>query len=240
MTRSPYRPWLLLLLAGCLLAYALQQRMISIPDRWNPWAPLNIDDRYNWLTRWKLMRVSGDAQACLDLLAETGMRFTVVPDRSTGPGCGFRTAVRIERTATAAVEPFTLSCRTALSLAFWERHVLQVEASAYFDQRVARIEHFGSYACRNVYSREGASRSRHATADALDMAGFVLDDGRSVRIVNDWPGETMNETDHAKGLFLDALHDGACRYFDTVLGPDYNTAHADHFHVDRGGYRLCR
>jgi len=36
------------------------------------------------------------------------------------------------------------------------------------------------------------------------------------------------------------VRDGACRFFDVVLGPDYNDAHRDHFHLDMGAYRACR
>ena len=39
-------------------------------------------------------------------------------------------------------------------------------------------------------------------------------------------------TDDAKTQFLRAVHAGACRYFGTVLGPEANTAHRNHFHFD--------
>jgi hypothetical protein len=42
------------------------------------------------------------------------------------------------------------------------------------------------------------------------------------------------------GQFLCDLRDGACRVFDSVLGPEYNAAHRNHFHLDRGDYRMCR
>lgn len=93
---------------------------------------------------------------------------------------------------------------------------------------------FGSYACRNVYDREAAPRSRHATADALDVAAFVLGDGRRIHVLGAW-----NAGD-AQGRFLRDVRDAACRYFDAVLGPDYNAAHRNHLHLDRGPYRVCR
>jgi hypothetical protein len=36
------------------------------------------------------------------------------------------------------------------------------------------------------------------------------------------------------------VRDGACGTWETVLGPEYNAAHRDHFHLDRGPYRICR
>jgi hypothetical protein len=43
-----------------------------------------------------------------------------------------------------------------------------------------------------------------------------------------------------EGRFLDAAHDGACDFFNIVLGPRYNRLHANHFHLDMGGFRFCR
>ncbi len=187
----------------------------------------------NFLTGYKLSRLSSNDALCKQVLAQTAIRFEPVEDRETGPSCGFRNAVRIERTSMSVTAPFALTCRAAVSLALWERHVLQPTAEAHFNQRVSRLEHFGSYSCRNVYGRPEATRSRHATAEALDVAGFVLADGHRVRVVRDWK-ETSPES-----RFLHDVRDGACRFFDGVLSPDYNAAHRDHLHLDRGMYRMC-
>ncbi|WP_240636123.1 extensin family protein [Caldimonas tepidiphila] len=97
------------------------------------------------------------------------------------------------------------------------------------------LEHYGSYACRNVYGRTEGRRSRHATADALDVAGFVLADGRRIRVQQHW-----HEGDDVAARFLREVHRGACRFFDGVLGPGYNVAHRDHLHLERGPSRICR
>jgi hypothetical protein len=42
--------------------------------------------------------------------------------------------------------------------------------------------------------------------------------------------------------FLRAAHASACKYFGTVLGPEANTDHVNHFHVDmapRRGHNFC-
>lgn len=240
--------WLAPLLMVALAAWAVHSGRLAIPERWNPWAPLRIDATPNLLTPYKLARASQDRLACRTALAQAGMELVQLDDRVTGEHCGFANAVRIERTSVAVGEPFSLSCRAALSLAMWERHVLQQAAQANLGARVRRIEHFGSYACRNLYGEQGRRRSQHATADALDIAAFVLEDGRRVSVLADWtPAASMPAADAGaparpgpKGAFLRALHDGACDYFDVVLGPDYNRAHADHFHFDRGAARVCR
>jgi hypothetical protein len=213
---------------------AIRAGYLQIPDRYNPWAPLVLDAEPNFLTRVKLARLSKDRQLCQDVLASSGFAYATLPDRITGYACGFHNAVRIERTSVRVGEPFSLSCRAAVSLALWERHALQPQALALFGQRVARIEHYGSYACRNVYGRPRATRSRHATAEALDIAGFILEDGSRIRVLKDW------SEGRVEAKFLHAVRDGACEFFDGVLSPDYNAAHEDHFHLDRGTYRVCR
>src|SRR4051794_6583756 len=176
--------WVVLGVVGaCWLALgALALNLVTVPPAWNPWAPLSVDDPPNALTRYKLARLSHDAPACRATLAGAAVRFTPLPDRTTGAGCGFDDAVRIEATTARVDPPFALSCRSAVALALWERHVLQPAASATFGQPVARLLHFGSYACRNVYGLPDARRSQHATADALDVAGFVLADGTRIRV----------------------------------------------------------
>ena len=244
---------LLFLLLIVLVAWALWSGALRVPDAWNPWAPLRIDEPPGLLTRLKFDRATADRGACRTLLEQARLRASPLEDRGTGPGCGFDNAFRISRTSVAVGEPFALTCRAALSLAMWERHQLQQAAQRHLGSRVERIEHFGSYACRNLYGREGGRRSQHATADAFDIAGFVLEDGRRIRVVSDWArpaaGDAAGEaavqgngpaSPSSEAAFLRELRDGACDWFDAVLGPDYNAAHADHFHFDRGRARICR
>lgn len=224
----------LLLLASVALAWAVHAGRIEVPPHLNPWAPLELRAEPGFLTRFKLARLSRDDALCRTVLATSGFAYEPLPDGDTGDGCGLRNAVRVRATGVNPSAPFAASCRLAVSLALWEQHVLQPAARAHLGQPVARLEHFGSYACRNVYGRPSGRRSRHATADALDVAGVVLADGRRVRVAADWQG------DGREALFLRALRDGACRVFDGVLGPEYNAAHADHLHLERSGFRICR
>jgi hypothetical protein len=226
------RVFALLVVAVAIVAFAVDRGAIRIPNELNPWATLDLTAPPNFLTRHKLSRLSRDPEQCFSVLTTTGYEYTSVDDESTGTNCGFHNAVRIARTSAQVGSEFALTCRTAISLALWERHVLQPLARQRYGVEVAKIEHFGSYSCRNVYGRPNATRSRHATAEAFDVAGFVLTNGERIRIINDWTGP------HAP--FLNAVRDGACRFFDGVLSPDYNAAHRDHFHFDRGPYRTCR
>jgi hypothetical protein len=118
--------------------------------------------------------------------------------------------------------------------------VLQPAARARLGTHVTRLEHFGSYACRGVYGREDARRSSHATADALDVAAFRLGDGRRLRVARDHRLTAKQPEEDIAG-FLDRVQQGACATFSVVLGPAYNAAHRDHFHLEyTSGWHFCR
>jgi hypothetical protein len=235
MSRRAFRfAELIVALAASLAALALARGWLAIPPEWSPRVPLDLDAPPNLMTRYKLARLSGDSALCERVLADAVMRYRPLEDEATGPECGLFDAVTIERTAHEVGAPFSLTCRAAVSLALWEKHAVAPAAERHLGSPLQRIEHFGSYACRNVYGRPNATRSRHATAEAFDVAGFVLADGRRIRVLGDW-----NE-DSAAARFLHEVRDGACRFFDGVLSPDYNAAHRDHLHLDRGPSRYCR
>jgi hypothetical protein len=239
---------LLLVVALAAAIYAVHVGALVVPARFNPWAPLDVEAAPDWLTDIRLSRARRDPALCTAALARTGMQYDPVPDRVTGPGCGFSNAVRL-RTAPVRLgnAPLTLSCPMALSFYMWERHALQPAAKARYGQRITAVEQLGSYACRNVNLGEataGTSRSRHATADALDISALVLADGRRVSLSRDWRSAELDGPEVVSvptaALLLRDARRGACRYFDGVLGPDYNAAHRDHFHLETGGFGMCR
>ena len=217
------------------LVFALITGRVALPDRWNPFAPLVVAETPNFLTRHKLARLSRDPRACLAALdGAAHLPHQAVPDNDAGNGCGWRDAVRLGGPPGLLAPAVLLSCPAAVSLVLWEHHVVQPLALRHFGHRVVRIEHLGSYACRNVESDPQGRRSRHATADAIDVSGVVLASGRRVRVASAWGAGGADEQ------FMRELHDGACAFFDGVLGPEYNAAHRDHFHLDRGSHGLCR
>lgn len=128
------------------------------------------------------------------------------------------------------------SCAVSAGLILWQRDSVGPMAQAFFGQKLARIENLGSYNCRNIAG--GNARSEHSRANAIDISAFILADGTRISLSDHW------DDDGAKGAFLRAVRDGACDIFTTTLSPDYNAAHADHFHLDlakrTGGWSLCR
>ena len=227
--------WLLsvFLLICAALATSLWRGWVQVPDRWNPWAVLDLRDPPDMLTRFKLGRLQNDPQLCEQALQTSALRYTRQAD-SNAAKCPLINSLRIQGGEVALSRSFVSSCPLAVAYAMFEIHTLQPAARAVYGQRVAQVDHLGSFACRNVYNRSEGRLSQHASANALDIAGFRLADGRRISVLKDWNDQGEN------GRFLRLIRDGACKPFNTVLGPDYNAAHANHFHVDMGRWSVCR
>lgn len=228
----------LALLALCLLIYLLRP-WEAVPDAWNPWAPLSVEHQLTPVTRWKLSRLMGAPEFCKNALATAPdgvLDYMPLEDYSPVEGCPLENVIRVNRSEVTFSSPFTISCPWAVAWVMFERNELQRLALTHLDNRVVRIDHYGSFACRNVYNREEGRRSEHATASALDIASFHLEGGEHVSVLSDWAGPGQSKA----ADFLRAFQDSTCDYFGTVLGPDYNQAHANHFHLDTSNYGFCR
>ncbi|OOH83449.1 extensin [Pseudomonas fluorescens] len=224
--------WLVLLMIGGA-AVSVWRGWLEVPPQWNPWAPLDVKAAPNWLTGYKLMRLRSDPELCAQALSSSDLRVTRQAD-SPDAKCPLIGAMRVQGGEVALSSSFLASCPLAVAYAMFEHHTLQPTAQSVYGQKVARVDHLGSFACRNVYNRESGALSRHASADALDIAGFRLGDGRTVSVLKDWPKQNQD------AQFLRQVRDGACEAFSVVLSPDYNAAHRNHFHVDVGRWSVCR
>ena len=224
--------WLLLLLGLLGTPLAVYEGWWQVPSHLDPWAPLDVRRPPNLLTGYKLMRLQSEPQLCRLALDSSGLRYSAVPDSEPAAGCALENSVRVERSGVQFSSSFLASCRLAVAYALFEEHGLQPAAQRAFGQPVARVEHLGSFACRNIGNSQ--RRSQHATANALDIAGFRLRDGRRISVARHWAGAG------AEARFLREVRDAACDRFRVTLGPDYNAAHHDHLHLDMGRFRLCR
>ncbi|HUD51105.1 extensin family protein [Parvibaculum sp.] len=223
---------ILILIAA--LAVGVWRGIIPVPPEWNPWAPLDLRAEENSLTWFKLKRLARDPRLCTAALSTADMRYTFVPNGAIGGKCPLENVIRVQDLGALRVSgSFLSSCPLAAALAFFVRHSLQPSAQEHFGKKVVEIEHLGSYACRNVYSRPQGRLSQHASANALDISGFRLADGTRVVIGRDWNGSDE------KSRFLHDVAKKACRSFSLVLGPDYNAAHHNHFHLDMSPYWYC-
>jgi hypothetical protein len=233
---------LILLAVAAFIAMLLYGYSRSHPQDM-PWTKLDLTQPIGAFTGRKLVGLRGDAARCRALLRRAGVEFLALAPRSQSGQCGYDDAVRFAPGGALEVSyrPAGLgtSCPVAAALALWEWHVVQPAALEHLGSKVSSVEHFGSYNCRRIYGRSEGGWSEHATANAVDIAGFRLENGRRISIVRDW------DDGGADARFLRAVRDGACPLFATVLSPDYNAAHRDHLHFDQAergatGWRGCR
>ncbi len=204
-----------------------------LPREWNPTKRLYVDDPVNLLTSWKLDAAASDPLLCKEVLTDAKVRFDDLPDRIVSDVCYIKGQVRLRRVGKSRLVPVETTCAVALRTAMWEKHGLQPAAEIHLGARINGIAHFSSYNCRQIRTSAGNARrmSLHATAEALDVSGFALSDGRGLIMKRDWEREKA---------FFTAARDSACDWFKTTLGPEYNALHADHFHLQSRGWGTCR
>ncbi len=226
-------------IVGLLLIWGLVGVMAfvaerTIPPQHLPWKPLSLIDPLGVATKAKAARTGADPAACRAVLSQGGMTFREVEESSADGACKVTGALRFTSgMAPLSPDAVSMTCKEALAVSIWERQVVQPAAFEVLGEAVVAIDNYGSFACRRIYGRAEGPVSEHASANALDVAGFKLANGETISVLRDWsdPGP--------KGVFLRRVRDGGCRVFVTVLSPDYNAAHANHFHLDMGGWPLC-
>lgn len=177
---------------------------------------------------------SAEMRQCVADLSRMGAKFSVLPDHIGPGGCSAINAVLMTGAGPSISNLRATQCPLARAFAGWVRGPVQEQAREILGSMVVRVETMGSYSCRQVKGVASSKLSEHAYANAIDVAGFVLANGRRVTVAGGWTG-TGDAAD-----FLRAIRNAACRRFQTVLSPDYNFAHRDHLHVDMGRGPYCR
>ncbi len=147
--------------------------------------------------------------------------------------CGLRspllvTAVRINGREIGLSSPVTTNCQMAGALADWLGEV-DAYANAALESGIATLTTGTSLMCRNRYGAEGGFVSEHGFGNAIDVVGFALRSGETIAVETGWMPAATPE-----GRLLRQAHGAACGRFTTVLGPEANGEHADHFHLDLG------
>ena len=242
---------------------------------------------------WTDSEIAAARAECDRLLAKVTLVAEAVPPTREG-ACGAPAARELKSLGESKVEfePHAmLNCPMVAALNTWVTEKLQPAAQKSFGSPVVRIL-AESYSCRNRYGLANAPISEHAFMNAIDVSGFVLANGKVIKVARAWgptardieeaekaaaapngrgkipvaapsklgahdvakeregktktPSTTAAEKQaaekRASSAFLHQAHDNACGIFGTVLGPDTNDAHHDHFHLDmkaRKGPSLC-
>ena len=157
--------------------------------------------------------------------------------RVNGKGsCGIDSAVRVRSVAGVTLTPnATIDCRTAGALKAWVAQTAKPVVGT-MGGGISSLRVVSHYACRNRNSATSGRLSEHAFGRAIDIAGIGLKSGQEITVLTDWRRG-------ARGEALRRMWRGACGPFGTVLGPNANAAHRDHFHFDTARYRsgsYCR
>ena len=150
--------------------------------------------------------------------------------------------------------PAIMNCNMVAAVAAWAVQVNQASVQ-FLESRIAQLQVSTSYQCRRRNNSPTGKISEHGFANGLDLTGFVLESGGEITIEADWPFTTGDEngtqvtkvpvSSAGAARFLVEVHQAACVQVTTVLGPESDESHRDHFHFDLGchgrdcTYRIC-
>jgi len=154
-------------------------------------------------------------------------------------GCGASDVVKLEgillpdNTRIAMSPPATMRCTMAEAVAHWVRDEV-APAFAKAGPPIRAIDNYASYDCRGRNNIASARTSEHGYANALDVRGVRLADGKFVQFTD----RTVARD------FREGLRKDACARFTTVLGPGSDGYHEEHIHIDLAervrNFRLCQ
>jgi hypothetical protein len=177
--------------------------------------------------------------ACRLALTDTIAIAPSIPDIRGPGGCGGEDLVRLEAIVLpdkrqVPVKPAAiLRCKMATAVAEWIRSDIAPLAEK-TGSPISEFDNFDSYQCRGRNNVAGAMMSEHGRANALDVRGFKLANGRMM---------SLTDRNLARETRESVLH-SACTRFSTVLGPVSDWYHEDHIHLDvmerRNNYRICQ
>jgi hypothetical protein len=152
------------------------------------------------------------------------------------PGCGIAEPVRVtEIDGIRLSQPAIMDCTTAAALKDW----INIGARPAVGNKgggLTALKIAAHYSCRTRNNKPGAKISEHGKGRAIDIAGLILRDGAQITVLQGWE-------QRGEGRILRAAHGAACGPFGTVLGPQADRYHKDHFHFDTARHRsgaYCR
>ena len=121
--------------------------------------------------------------------------------------------------------PSTLKVQCGVALALWDMAELAKTRG------ITDFVHYGTYNCRTISGTN--TLSQHAYANAIDIAGVQTSTGARYTLLSHWEYDTNTPTTPGGQLLYwlaHTMHDQ--QMWNIILTPEYNAAHADHFHID--------
>lgn len=158
------------------------------------------------------------------------------PIRGRLNGCSVKAPVRVTSVSGVNLsQPATMDCTTAKALNKWVKNGVKPIIGR-LGGGVSSLQVVSHYSCRTRNSQPGAKISEHGKGHAIDISAINLNNGTSLTVLSGWKKR-------ADRNLLKKLHRAACGPFSTVLGPNADRFHQNHFHLDtarnRGG-SYCR
>lgn len=148
--------------------------------------------------------------------------------KSKVKGCGVEDPVAITSIAGVRLsQTATVDCSIAKALNAWVEEVAQPA----FNGNLVEMRVAAHYSCRSRNNVKGAKISEHGKGRAIDIAAFVLSNGKVLTVAQNY------------NKLLRRIYKAGCGYFMTTLGPGSDGYHEDHFHFDasaRKGGAYCR
>ena len=171
-----------------------------------------------------------------NLCGVPGIEGTVIGAVEGSGACGISNAVSVTSVGGVTLsQASSMNCKTARVLHSWTtKQAIPTIGNTGGGVRSFKVA--AHYACRTRNHQRGARLSEHAKGNAIDISEFRLADGSAISVLNDWGGGK-------RGKILRNLHKSACGPFGTVLGPNSDRHHRDHFHFDTASHRggaYCR
>ena len=143
--------------------------------------------------------------------------------------CGISAPVRVTSVSGIRLKnAIRVNCEAAKAFADWTDRSAKPSAEV-MGAVLTNMRPVASYACRTRNSRPGARLSEHAKGNAVDIADFSFSNGKTISVLKGWRGEGST--------YVRRVWKGACGPFGTVLGPESDRFHQDHFHFDIARHR---
>ncbi len=155
-----------------------------VPWAINPLPAIDLSQPNLWFVDWRLAAIKNNPDLCRRVLVAPHIEAQPIADSPMRDGCGWVNGVRMSTAGGVRAGFDKLTCEAAVALALWLKHDLQDLAQEHFAQRVVAVQSFGTFSCRNIVGNPlwKAWRSEHATANAVDIGGFTLADGRRISV----------------------------------------------------------
>jgi hypothetical protein len=190
---------------------------------------------------------ASEADACLAGLRAAGFEIEPAePPQAANELCRIETPVRLKavpvparpETAVRLSDQPILACRFAGPFGHWIGDLVAPLIAGIKATELKAVRTGPGFECRNRNGAATGKLSAHAGGLAIDIVGFELANGSTLRIKPD--------AGAAPDPALAALRTAGCGWFTTILGPGSDAAHHDHLHVDieqhgsSDRYRICQ